>query len=319
MNWRTQYKTYLQKSGRSENTVEAYLSDLNQFRLWFERVNGEQLLPARVTGVDCLDFRKHQLDVEQVAPSTWNRRRISMMVFTEWALEYGYLNEDPMVDVSIKPAEELPPRWLDEAQYRAVIRHLDKEVNRAQTEYEQRTALMYRAIVSLMLFAGLRVGEVCDLKRKDITLSERKGGVWIRDGKGGKAARLPLNKKARRALAAWLDYARQNVWEQIKAETDDMSVVERIEHERYWLWIGRKYEPLSPRSVQAFVKNMGELLDIHFLTPHSFRHTCIRRLLVVKKVPVNIAQKFARHSRVETTLSYAGVSWDDLERAAEEL
>jgi len=32
--------------------------------------------------------------------------------------------------VKEKPVEELPPQWLDEAEYRAVVRHLDKEVNR---------------------------------------------------------------------------------------------------------------------------------------------------------------------------------------------
>mgnify|MGYP006284682443 CR=1 FL=1 len=296
MNWAKKYKKFLEESGRSQNTVEAYLSDLNQFRIWFERVNGEMLHPSRVTGVDCLDFRKHQLEEEQVAPSTWNRRRVSMMIFTEWALEFDLLNEDPMRDVKEKAVEELPPRWLDEAEYRAVIRYLDKEVNRAQTDYEVKTALMYRAIVSLMLFAGLRVDEVCSLERRDLAISERKGVVWIRDGKGGKAARLPLNKKARRAIEAWLE------WGQVEP-----------------LWVGKKFERLSPRSVQNHVQGIGQALQIDHLTPHTFRHTFIRRLLVVKKEPVNIVQKFARHSRVETTLSYAGVSFNDLERAAESL
>ena len=302
MNWKKQYINHLQQSGRSERTVEAYYSDLKQFREWFERINGEAFNPGRVTGVDCHDYRKFQLKEEEVAPSTWNRRRVSLIVFTTWALENGYLREDPMIGVAEKPVEELPPRWLDEAEYRSVVRYLDKEVNRAQTEYEERTALMYRAIIALMLYAGLRVSEVCDLRPEDLEISERKGSVLIRDGKGGKQAELPLNLKARRAVKAWLDYRR----------------IHPNGHQIKHLWIGRKYEPLSPRSVQNHVQSIAESLDLE-MTPHTFRHTFVRRLLVVNGQPVNVVQKFARHSRVEITLSYAGVSWDDLEKAAEEL
>lgn len=305
MNWEKKYIQHLQQSGRSERTVEAYWSDLKQFREWFERINGEAFNPGRVTGVDCHDYRRFQLKDEEVAPSTWNRRRASLIVFVSWALENGYLREDPMKGVAEKPVEELPPRWLDEAEYRSVVRYLDKEVNRAQTGYEERTALMYRAIIALMLYAGLRVSEVCDLRPEDLEISERKGSVLIRDGKGGKQASLPLNLKARRAVEAWFDYRTREI-------TGGKAVFLKS------LWVGRKYEPLSPRSVQNHVQAIGEDLGLD-MTPHTFRHTFVRRLLVVNGQPVNVVQKFARHSRVEITLSYAGVSWDDLEQAAEEL
>ena len=134
MNWRTQYISYLKKE-RSEKTVEAYISDLRQFESWFERVNAESFHPGRVTGVDCHDFRSYQLQEEEVAPSTWNRRRVALIVFTDWAMSEGYLKEDPMLGVDEKPVEELPPRWLDEGEYREVVRYLDKEVNRILNLY----------------------------------------------------------------------------------------------------------------------------------------------------------------------------------------
>ena len=301
MSWEREYFEYL-KLGRSEKTVEAYVSDLRQFRFWHERENAEKLHPSRVTGTDCLDFRTFQLEEENVAPSTWNRRRASLIVFTQWAMDQGYLKEDPMVWVEEKKVEELPPRWLDEMEYRSVVRYLDQEVNRAQTDFELHSALMYRAIISLMLYAGLRVGEVCNLEEKDLGIGERKGSVLIRDGKGGKQALLPLNKKARRAIIAWLDYR------------------EKAEDSGPHLWYSKRgHGTLSERSVQQYVQNIGKVLEISDLTSHRFRHTFVRRLLVDKKEPINIVQKFARHSRIETTLSYARVSWEDLERAADQL
>ena len=315
MNWKEEYRTYLEKE-RSEKTVEAYMSDLRQFESWFERVNAEALHPEVVTGVDCHDFRSYQLQEEEVAPSTWNRRRVALIVFTDWAMDQGYLKEDPMLGVDEKPVEELPLRWLDEGEYREVIRYLDKEVNRALTDYEEKTALMYRAIVHLMLFCGLRVGEVVDLRRKDIEINERSGTVFIRDGKGEKAAEVFLdNAKARRVISAWLEYLkersreyRQHLWE--KGHTEPVPGLP--------LWYGRKGDPLSSRSIQNHVQEIGEALGLE-ITPHTFRHTFVRRLLVVHKVPVNIVQKLARHARVETTLSYAGVSRNDMRDALRQL
>jgi integrase/recombinase XerC len=56
------------------------------------------------------------------------------------------------------------------------------------------------AIVALMLHAGLRVSEVCNLKRDDIQISARKGkvNVW---GKGNKYREIPLNVTARRIIS----------------------------------------------------------------------------------------------------------------------
>jgi len=300
-NWVEDFQEYLMVSGRSSKTVEAYLSDLRVFGAWFEEVNAEGLRPERVTGVDCHDFRADQLQTKRVAPSTWNRRRVTLIVFAQWAIDQGYLKMDPMDGVPEKPVEELPPRWLDEGEYRQFVRYLDKQINIAQTEFEIRRSLMYRAICALMLYAGLRVDEVCSLDLEDLTIRERSGWVVVREGKGDKQATLPLkNPKARKVISDWLAYREEH-------------------HPDAPLWFGRRMGRLGTRAVQEHFKVIRKTLELEFLTPHSLRHTFVRRLLVVKKVPVNIVQKLARHAKVETTLSYAGPSWRDLEDAVESL
>ena len=59
------------------------------------------------------------------------------------------------------------------------------------------------AIVKLILFAGLRVGEIIQLRMNDIILEELKGSVIVREGKGTKRREIPLNMKVRKAM---LDY-----------------------------------------------------------------------------------------------------------------
>lgn len=49
---------------------------------------------------------------------------------------------------------------------------------------------------------GLRVEELCNLRLEDVELSERKGKVIVRQGKGEKWQEVPLNRDARAAAVA---------------------------------------------------------------------------------------------------------------------
>ena len=56
------------------------------------------------------------------------------------------------------------------------------------------------AIVQTLRHTGLRVGELTALTVADVEISERRGHLVVRSGKGGKYRVLPLNVDVRRAL-----------------------------------------------------------------------------------------------------------------------
>ncbi len=60
------------------------------------------------------------------------------------------------------------------------------------------------AVFELLSNASLRVGELCALRVGDVSLSERKGKVIVRRGKGNKYREVPVNIETRKALAAYL-------------------------------------------------------------------------------------------------------------------
>jgi site-specific recombinase XerD len=65
----------------------------------------------------------------------------------------------------------------------------DKEVRLIlQLVAASKNTVKYRneAIIQLMLYAGLRVGEVVSLNCADVTLKDRSGHILIRKGKGNK-------------------------------------------------------------------------------------------------------------------------------------
>ena len=55
-----------------------------------------------------------------------------------------------------------------------------------------------------ILNTGIRESELCSLEMDDITISDRKGTIIIRSGKGNKYRELPLNEDARNALADYI-------------------------------------------------------------------------------------------------------------------
>ena len=131
----------------------------------------------------------------------------------------------------------LAPKWLDKKQRAALLRAVDKEVEDAMRRYP-RLRLMYlrdAAIVKLILFAGLRVGEIIQLRLSDMILDERKGSVIVREGKGTKRREIPLNARARKAI---LDYLRV-----------------RPDVESEYLFLGQRNEAIKSKTVQRSVSS----------------------------------------------------------------
>ena len=59
-----------------------------------------------------------------------------------------------------------------------------REVDRLLREAERHGDKRNIALVQLLRHTGLRVGELCNLRLGDVTLSEQKGEVLVRGGKG---------------------------------------------------------------------------------------------------------------------------------------
>jgi integrase len=61
------------------------------------------------------------------------------------------------------------------------------------------------ATIQALRYTGIRVGKLVSLTREDLEISERKGSLTIRSGKGGQFREVPLNVEVRRALADCLE------------------------------------------------------------------------------------------------------------------
>ncbi len=275
---------YLQNrpGSASNHTVQNYRLDLQQFGKWFEKTTGETLTAEDVTPVDIKNYKDYLLQERKFKPATINRKLSTLRAFFEWAIEKGQISNHP---VRVKNVEETPPaaRSINERDFAKMLRMAQKHGTPRDV-----------AIVQLIRHTGLRAGEVCSLELEDIEISERKGTVIVRSGKGKRYREIPLNLDVRRALEDYLE-ARPKVADP-------------------HLFIGQKKTGIVPGTVYTTVRKFARFADIDNVTPHTLRHT-FGRSLIDKGIDLPTVQKLMGHKRIDSTIIYTQPSQDDLAQA----
>lgn len=287
------FESWLASRGRSERTVKTYLQALN-------RTLGSLGVTAitDVTPIDLAGWRRQR--ASEAKPATVNVEIDALRQFFRFSFEMGLVHLDPTDHLRRVPqVGGVAPRWLDRKEQHRLIRAAQQARQVASTERQQRLADRDAAIVALMLHAGLRVSEVCMLNTADVILSERKGAVTVRQGKGGKRREVPLNNEARQALARWK---------------------ERLDgEENKPLFPGAKGGRLTTRAVQAALDRLGVRAGLK-LTPHELRHTFCHEL-VAQGVPLDRVALLAGHTtadglpHLQATVRYTLPDQADLEAA----
>ncbi len=276
---------HLQSRDRSRHTINAYHLDLKQFGEWFAGVNGDEMEPVNVTPTDLREFKHFLIEEEQLKPATINRKLASLRAFMKWAAGEKLLEVPPRMPQGVEQVQSAP-KALDRREMSALIRAV-----------ERHGSVRDQAIILVLINTGLRVQECSSLNVEDIEMSERKGKVIVRSGKGGKRREVPLNAEARRALSVYLD----------TREDDNQA-----------LFLSQQGSRLGSRGIQGVVAKYGRLAGLEDLTPHALRHTFCSNLLRGGVDIVTVA-KLAGHADISTTSIYTQPTGKDMEKAVEGL
>lgn len=296
-----EFQAYLLAEDRSPVTIAGYVGDVKLFAQWYENHQKETLTPSDLTNEAVRGYKQYLLDQEN-KPKTINRRLAALAAYAHWLDQAGYVKNarNPVQGVKAVRETALAPKWLDKKQRAALLRAVDKEVENATRRYPRLKLLFLRdaAIVKLILYSGLRVSEVTQLKVNDIILDERKGSAVVREGKGTKRREIPLNFKLRKSL---MDYLRI-----------------RPESESDFLFLGQQGEGIKNKTVQRAVARFDEVEDLKKITPHTLRHTFAKSLLD-SGVSLEKVATLLGHANLNTTRIYITPGQQDLENAVNEL
>jgi len=292
-----EFQAYLFAEDRSPVTIAGYLGDVRLFAQWYEAHYGESLRPDTLTNEAVRGYKQHLLD-QAAKPKTINRRLAALAAYAHWLEQAGYVKNarNPVQGVKAVKETALAPKWLDRKQRAALLRAVDKEVEDAVRRYPRLRLIYLRdaAIVRLILFAGLRVGEIIQLRTSDVILDERKGSVVVREGKGTKRREIPLNAKVRKAL---LEYLRMRP----DVEMDN-------------LFLGQRNEGVQSKTIQRAVLRFAQKAGLKNVTPHTLRHS-FAKALIDAGVSLEKVATLLGHSNLNTTRIYTTPGEEDLEDA----
>jgi site-specific recombinase XerD len=237
--------------------------------------------PAEVKRQDLLDYIDHMLKLKYAA-STINNHLRSFHAFVLYLQEQDFHIPAALLRNPFLKEPDRLPRYLTDEEVCRVRDDFERRVREARYAAQRRDALLDRAAFYLMWQAGLRLGEVEELRLEDLDLPKRK--LIVRQGKNRKDRAIYLTDTIVRTLQAYLAVRGQG------------------EAEHVFLY---RHLPVCKELIWAHMKYAGERVGVK-VTPHRLRHTCATQLLNAGCKITSIQQLFG-HREISTTLIYARV------------
>jgi integrase/recombinase XerC len=324
------YLTALADKGRSPLTIIAARGDLLGFATWWESRTHRPFDPALLRTSDLQTWRLIRQKDDAAAPATINRALVTLRAYGAWAKQAGLITDNPVEAIKAIPTSPPVPKSLPAEAVDAILRAV-------RSEQDERIRLRDEALLALLIYAGLRAQEVCDVQIRDLDLDG--GTVTVRYGKGGRMRRVMLNTEAIALLRRYLTRLR----------CPDGLPALGSEREREPLLVGvdstKAGRPLHPginqRLVQRVVAQRAQAAARRFradadavtsleragimiavaqrleeATPHTLRHSLARRL-IESGADLAIVQRTLGHSSIATTGIYLTPGDDDLRQAME--
>ena len=302
---------------RSENTARTYGNALKFFKevLDVRNISPNESPITEITE-DALAWTISALKV--YAPTT---ERLYLAAITGF---YEYLAAERLADINLprlrllirqrarRPGQRLPQFPREDID--KVIKNTESYAKLAQSdEKEQLRALRDRAFIVTLADTGLRVHEICALRRGDVDWNE---GRAIIIGKGDKQAVIRFSSRSMRSLKDYLS-TRQKLDGSSGRPLPSLPLFAR--HDR---GAGSKVKPISTATGRNIIKErvrqtLGEEA-VGKITPHSFRHYFVTTVLRATG-NLKMAQELARHSNIAVTQRYAHLSDDELDRGYYEI
>lgn len=282
----TGFAADMKQRGKSDNTITTYARNAQLFVDWLEGVTAEPF-NGRINTLDVAEYTRHLSDKLKQSLNSIKAKLTALQKFAEYLTDAGYM---PALRVEQKKGTTEPNvEVLEKNELYKFLRYVLNSGNKLNI-----------AIVVLLLNTGIRESELCALELSDIEITERKGTITIRSGKGNKYRIVPLNKESRNALTDYIKTTRP--------ETDSEKV-----------FIGQR-GALTRNGVYKIVSRLGEKAINKRVFPHMLRHQCFTAMAKNPDVDLKTISAIAGHSSTElTTRYYINSSQTEKQNAVEAL
>lgn len=264
----------------SNNTILSYVRDLRSFVKFMNSHYGNQMEFKDLTKINEDDltgwfFQRIKNNLSQRSNA---RALSSIKSFFTFLIKKRLIKSSVILFINGPKFRNSLPRPLTKNQINEIFRFI---------KYEKTKWILIRnlSVIILMWGYGLRIGEVLNLRKKDLSLS----GIRIK-GKGGKIRVIPMLEK-------FIIFIRT-------LEKECPFVIEGDQ----FFFRGRRGGTLQPTIIQKLIRDIRKTLCFsENVTPHSLRHTFASELLE-NFADLRTIQELLGHSSLSTTQRYTAVS-----------
>ena len=265
------YRNYLKyERAYSDNTVGAYMNDLNKY---------EEFLKKDILESDTEDLEKYLKYIKNLESTTVAHKITSIKSYFNYNIKRGIVSVNPTDKVSRPKLTKHLPEYLTEEE---VGKLLDVEV---KSPYDYRN----KTILELLYSSGIRISELVNIKTPNYDSEECLIRIM---GKGSKERIVPLGDYAVNIMNDYMNNYRPLI---NKKHTD-------------YVFINNRGDKISRQFIFKVIKKEALKKGIKKdISPHTLRHTFATHLLK-NGADLRIIQELLGHENISTTQIYTHVT-----------
>jgi integrase len=191
---------------------------------------------------------------------------------------------------ALMPRFTPPPPDVRISDLERIVEHV-KSTHPEEKPHLELRRLKVRAMILFLFRTGVRVSELCALRRRDIDLVNGTANVYR--AKGGKSRTVHFDAETAQAVTAYWQYREDDI--RGSGGLPAFSGRDKV---------GEPGSAISPRTVEHIVAQLCRELGIESdVTPHSFRHGLATEM-VRRRVRESTVQTILGHASPQTTRIY---------------
>ena len=301
--WLKSYMRHIKYKEVSQNTLILYTRILNQLQLFILEEKPVKLLREidREFFLDFVEYREERSKNGYFSKKTKQLYISILKSFFVYISDnndefYTFENEFKIAIKGANKAKKI--KYLTDEEVSLIVKYLDLKRDNRGTHYDY----IYSLGVKLMLFGGLRISEVLNLKLRDITISDLTDDsgqrdiyeIHLKETKSG---------EEQTALVKIVDISKELEFFKGSIDADE------------YIFTNPKNNNLIHRSNYYIgVKNIMQKAGLNKKGLHIYRHTCAMQLYRKSK-DILVTKEKLRHSDIKTTMIYAKAEKNDIAKA----
>ena len=276
------FSSYLKyQRNYSTYTITSYREDLT---IYFSYIKKEGLNYKDIKYNDLRFYLRYLKEEKKEKNSSICRNLSALRSFYNYLLTEGVINNNPFIYINGPKKEKRLPRYFEYNELEELFKVPD-----LKTPLGQRNLL----ILEMLYATGTRVGELVNIKVKDINESER---TIIILGKGNKERIVHFGEYAKEILDIYL--------------RDGYKVL-NVDNLEY-LFLNNKHSKLTERGVRNILDDIIKKTNLSkHISPHMLRHSFATHLLN-EGCDILSVQKLLGHESISATGIYTHVTTQHL-------